>query len=126
MIRVPLRTVPGQNAREQHYVKARRVKLERDATSWELWRSHAPRPALPCTVRLTRVSPGYRPVDDDNLSGSLKGVRDEVAKWLGVDDGDRSKVRFVYAQRQREPWAVEIEFGEPIGEAEFIPMERAA
>ncbi len=30
MIRVPLRTVPGQNDREQHYVKARRVKLERD------------------------------------------------------------------------------------------------
>lgn len=27
--------------------------------------------------------------DDDNLAGALKPVRDELAEWLEVDDGDR-------------------------------------
>lgn len=27
--------------------------------------------------------------DDDNLAGALKPVRDELAEWMGIDDGDR-------------------------------------
>ena len=54
------------------------------------------------------VTPPFQ-LDDDNLSGSLKGVRDAVAAWLGVDDRDRTRVRYVYEQ-QRAPWGVGIEF----------------
>jgi hypothetical protein len=32
-----------------------------------------------------------------------------MAAWLGVDDRDRERVRYVYEQR-RGPWAVEIGF----------------
>jgi hypothetical protein len=39
-------------------------------------------------VVLTRVAP--RELDDDNLRSSFKGIRDEVAKRIGVDD--RSKL----------------------------------
>lgn len=108
MIFVPLRTVPGLNAREHFAVRAKRVKRERHMTGWTL--KTRPRIAIPCTVKLTRVSPGTRPLDDDNLAGALKGVRDAVAEWLRCDDGNRAAVRFQYSQK-RGPWGVEIEFG---------------
>jgi hypothetical protein len=57
---------------------------------------------------LTRFAPSNG-LDDDNLTGALKGVRDAVAQWLEVDDRDRSRVRYVYEQ-QRGSWGVGIEF----------------
>lgn len=119
MIRVEIRTAPGMNVREHWRARARRVKAERTATAWGL--IGKTRPELPCTVRLTRVAPSAG-VDDDNLTGALKGVRDQVASWLGVDDKLRTMVRYVYEQR-RGPWAVEIEFGSMTAEAEFTPLE---
>ena len=56
-----------------------------------------PSDLLPVVVTLTRVSVGR--LDDDNLRGALKHVRDGVAKALGVDDGSRF-IRFRYAQRK--------------------------
>lgn len=110
-----MRTVPGLNAREHWRARARRVKAERLAVALALVGKS--KPATPCTVRLTRVSPRGT-ADDDNLAGAMKAVRDQVAEWLGVDDKDRASVRYVYAQR-RGPWAVEIEFGEPMADPEF-------
>lgn len=54
---------------------------------------------LPCVVTLTRFS--TRKLDSDNLAMSLKAVRDVVAQWLNVDDGDegpRGKVQWRYKQ----------------------------
>lgn len=62
-------------------------------------------PALPCTVAITRVGP--RELNDDNATGSAKGVRDAVAAWLGVDDSD-ARVVWRVAQK-RGPYAVRIE-----------------
>lgn len=125
MIRIEIRTVPGMNVREHWRARARRVKAERQAVAWALLLAQRPdrakRPELPCTVRLTRVAPSAG-VDDDNLTGALKGVRDQVAAWLGVDDKLRGLVRYVYEQR-RGPWSVEIEFGRMTPEAEFIPLD---
>lgn len=122
MIVVPIRTVSGLNAREHWRARHRRVSNERGAVAWML-RGKAT-PPLPCTVRLTRSAPSNG-LDDDNLAGALKAVRDQVAEWLGVDDKDRSRVRYVYAQR-RGPWAVEIEFGAPTADAEFKSLEATA
>jgi len=77
----------------------------------------AKRPQIPCTVILTRVAPSAG-VDDDNLVGALKGVRDQVAAWLGVDDRHRNQVRYRYAQRRGE-WGVEIAFGPPVAGAQL-------
>lgn len=63
------------------------------------------RPPLPCTVVLTRVAPSNG-LDTDNLAGALKGCRDAVAHWLGVDDRD-PRIVWAYDQR-RGPWAVEV------------------
>lgn len=121
MITVPLRTVPGLNAREHFRVKAKRTKAERQMVGWSL--AGKPRPPIPCSVRLTRVSPGSG-CDDDNLVGAMKAVRDEIAAWLGVDDKHRNQVRYVYEQK-RGPWGVEIEFGEPVAGAQFTLLEHS-
>lgn len=108
MITVPIRTGRGQNQREHHFVRAKRVRAEREAVAWLLKGQR--KPALPCRVTLTRVSPAKgKLLDDDNCSGALKAARDQVAEWLGVDDGDKQRVAYAYAQK-RGAWAVEIEF----------------
>lgn len=51
---------------------------------------------LPCVVMLTRIGP--RKLDaGDNLSAAFKGIRDAVARQLGVDDGS-DQVEFRYDQ----------------------------
>lgn len=92
------------NAREHHMARASRVKKERRQTALVLLA--CTRPPLPCTVLLTRIAPSNG-LDDDNLAGSLKGVRDQVAEWIGVDDRHRLIVRYLYAQ-ERGPWGVRI------------------
>lgn len=107
---VPIRTGTGMNAREHHMARSRRVKSERLQTAYVLL-SHR-RPSLPCTVLLTRIAPSNG-LDDDNLAGALKGVRDQIAEWLGVDDRHRDRVAYRYAQ-ERGPWGVRISF-QPAG-----------
>lgn len=106
MIVIPIRTVSGLNVREHWRARSRRVKAERDATAWLL--RPVAKPPLPCLVTITRVAPSAG-LDDDNLPGALKGVRDQIAMWFGVDDRERAIVRYRCAQR-RGPWAVEVEF----------------
>jgi hypothetical protein len=123
MIFVPLRTAPGLNAREKWQVRAGRVKKERKAVAWLLVRQ--PKPVIPCSVLLTRSAPSIG-MDDDNLPGALKSVRDEIAHWLGIDDRHSGQVRYRYAQK-RGPWGVEIEFGAPASGAQLellgVPRE---
>lgn len=102
---IPLRTVPGQNVREHHMVRARRVKKERHAVAWVMNRKAAPPAGTPVVVLLTRDAPSNG-LDDDNLQGALKAVRDQVADWLKRDDADPS-IKWQYAQR-RAPWGVHI------------------
>jgi len=106
---VPMRTGRGLNDRMHHMERHRVNKGEQELVLWSLALSRAKRHA-PCVVRLTRVAPGTRPLDDDNLRGALKNVRDAVAKWLGIDDGD-SRVTYAYKQ-ERGPWGVRIEVNE--------------
>ena len=47
-------------------------------------------------VTITRIGP--RKLDDDNLSGACKYVRDEIARMVGVDDGS-DRYTWVYKQR---------------------------
>jgi hypothetical protein len=87
------------NLREHHHARAKRTKRLREVGKW-----------LACVARLTpglldsglvvllvRCAP--RLLDDDNLAGALKPVRDGVADILGVDDRD-SRVTWVVAQER--------------------------
>lgn len=120
---IPMRTIPGMNTREHFRTRIKRVSAEKECVAWELHRMQ--KPALPCSCLLTRSAPS-KGLDDDNLAGALKSVRDAVATWLGVDDGKRETVRYRYGQL-RGPWGVRIEFGPPVrgmqGVLDFIDFE---
>lgn len=89
-VRLDLRTF-GPNGSHGHWATlSRRRKRERFVAA-----AMCPAAPLPARVRLTRVSAGT--LDDDNLRGALKGVRDGVADRLGVKDND-PRVTWEYGQ----------------------------
>ncbi len=109
---IPIRTKNGLNQRIHWAVRAKQVKAERQATRAAWLRAARTARLLAVialdlgddgpglSVTLARIAP--RQMDDDNLRGSLKAVRDEVAACLGVDDGD-ARVTWAYGQERGEP-----------------------
>jgi len=93
------------NARVHWRVRAKTAKAEREQARL-MCHALMILPAPPCVVRLTRVGP--RQLDDDNVATAFKSIRDGVADWLGVDDGDTIKVRWEYAQ-ERGAYAIRVE-----------------
>lgn len=110
---IPVRTQTESNCNEHWRTRHRRSKAQREVTSAFLAELSGP-PTPPCVVRITRVSRGT--MDDDNLASSAKHVRDEIAKWIGVDDKHRDVVRYVYEQRRGKEHLLEVEIV-PMGEA---------
>lgn len=109
-VTVPARTYSLTNQREHWAKKARRAKNER---SWAYTLTAGIRTlGLPLTVTLTRVAP--RALDDDNLRGALKSIRDGVADRIGIDDRD-DRVTWRYLQRRGKAreYAVDIEAVKP-------------
>ncbi|MBL8600334.1 MAG: hypothetical protein JNK72_00275 [Myxococcales bacterium] len=99
-----LQLVSELNAREHHHAKARRAAYQRQLISAALLGEMVP--ALPLVVSIVRSGP--RLLDDDNLAGSAKHLRDGVAAWAGVDDSPTSPVTWRYGQ-VRGGYAVTIE-----------------
>lgn len=93
----PVKTVSEMNQREHWRVKHQR-KLEQQTEMLIALQNNlvGRKVTFPCVVKLTRIGP--RALDTDNLAGSLKHVQDSVARKLGVDDGDTTRVTWVYAQ----------------------------
>ena len=118
MILIPIRT-RGSNAREHWTARHERVKRERRHTASMLLGQQ--RPGIPCVVTLTRLSSGTLD-PGDNLPAALKGVRDQIAAWLGIDDRHSHQVRYEYRQRRvpRGQYGVEVEFGPPVSGAQFV------
>ena len=52
-------------------------------------------------VIVTLVAVRRHLLDDDNNTGSLKTIRDSVAKTIGIDDGD-SRIKFEYGQSKTD------------------------
>jgi hypothetical protein len=105
-----MRLGAGLNARTHWTARAKRAKTERAIVRVAL-RCHR-RPMLsgdtpPSTCTLTRIAP--RALDDDNLAGAFKSIRDEVAAFFGVDDGLMGPIAWHYAQRKGEPKQYGIE-----------------
>ena len=96
-----LRLVSLANQREHWRTRAKRAKQQRQAADLLV------RVALggtfilfPVAVVITRIAP--RALDDDNLAGACKSVRDGVADALGIDDRD-PRVKWAVAQRRGGP-----------------------
>lgn len=106
-VTVPVRAVSLANVREHWTRRSDRARAHRSAAFLSL-RATKVAAVLPCIVLLTRVAP--RALDDDNLRGALKSVRDGVADWLGIDDRD-PRVKWEYGQRKGPVkfYAVDVE-----------------
>ena len=91
-VMLPIKTVGGLNAREHWRQRSARVKRERTTAAMMV-----PAHSLPCIVTMTRLSPGT--LDDDNLQGAAKAVRDGIADRLGIDDRDK-RVQWRYEQER--------------------------
>lgn len=64
---------------------------------------HPPsRPAPPWRITLTRIAPSSG-LDDDSLPVSMKAIRDELAKLLGVENDRDPVFTWVYAQERGRP-----------------------
>ena len=109
---VPVRTVSELNRHEHWRYRQKRAKSQREVTEMAMivkpWSRGVWQGLLPLHIHLTRLAPGK--LDSDNLAGSQKHVRDAVAKFLGIDDGDESKATWSYAQERQKTYAVRIEF----------------
>lgn len=107
-VKIPIRTVSETNEREHWARRHSRNKSQQRAVGLVLNTQRRVLP--PCDVWLKRIAP--RELDPGNLEASFKHVQDAVAKWLGVDDGDASRVRWRYRQGKGDPkeYAIVIEF----------------
>lgn len=91
------KTVSEMNQREHWAAKNRRKNEQQEAVAVAMYSALRGRKVeLPCVVKFTRIGP--RKMDNDNLAGALKHCQDAVARMLGVDDGDESKVKFYHYQ----------------------------
>lgn len=96
---VPVKIESSLNLREHWRTRANRNTSHR-AAAFSALRAAVKKfdpSILPCVVTLTRIAP--REMDDDNLAGGFKSVRDGTADWLGCDDRDK-RIEWRYAQRQ--------------------------
>lgn len=106
MIHLPVKTVSTLNLREHWAQRARRAKTHRSA-AFAMTSTRAAAMALPVTVTLTRFAPSNG-LDDDNLRGALKSVRDGIADAFQLDDRD-PRIVWRYAQQRGKPYGVLIE-----------------
>jgi hypothetical protein len=119
LVDLPIATVSALNAREHHRARARRVAKERLDAGYLLaaWL----KPKLPEAFVVQRVHfdrGGKRLLDSDNLPGSCKAIRDEVALCLGVSDGPETDIRWTYSQHRALSPSVTVR-------VELLPVEQA-
>lgn len=87
---LPVRVASESNQRGHWTATHARKNRQQGAAGPVLALLGAP-PTGDLTVTLTRVYAGRcRPFDSGNREGAFKHVQDQVAAWLGVDDGARS------------------------------------
>lgn len=106
VLRPPCRVVSEANKRDHWAVAHRRAKAQKSAVFAAYFRTPMRVPSydyvLPLVVTLEHVGPQ---MDDDNLARAFKAVRDELARLIGVDDGD-ARIAWVYRQRTGAPGVV--------------------
>jgi len=145
---VPLKLGRGENNREVRGQRIGRVKAEREALFWA-WPRAGAKPAhrgaglvqhpevlrvqevlrvllpapLPCMVTFTRMAPGRGLDPEENLPGSCKAIKDEVAAILGADDRD-PRVTWRY-QQERGDWGVWVHIVAQLPAPEVVAPKRA-
>ncbi len=108
LVEVAVRTAAEAN--ERGFFKALNRKKKQDAALDEALTEALvtqPIPPGPWCVRFTRLAPSR--LDDDNLGGAFKRLRDQMALVIGIDDGAPA-IAFAVAQEKRKgPPGVRVE-----------------
>lgn len=107
-ISLPLKTVSEMNCRGWRK-RAERTKLQRSIVRAYMHGIIRKPMMFPLSITLRRFSPGWKPLDDDNLRCSMKAVRDGVADALKIDDGDKTKASWEYDQARDSMYRIEID-----------------
>ncbi len=101
----------GQNNCERPLIRSLRAEKERKATWSALCESLTHSADMRIDALMHDAAVGarvsfhrpyeQRPLDNDNLSGSFKYPRDEVARFLGLDDAT-DRIHWIYTQSKAE------------------------
>lgn len=104
VVELPIKTGAGLNDRLHWRVRAAKVKKQREA-AWTVL-ANARRP-FPAVITLTRLSAGT--LDDDNLAGAMKAIRDGVADAYQLPDNHRGLTwRYSQEKCKRGAYGVRI------------------
>jgi len=99
---LPIKLVSESN-NSDHWTKKRKRNKLIETEIWLKFKQERPNIPLPAHIKLTRISP--RQLDDDNMVGSCKHVRDMIADQIlpglaaGRADGDK-RMTWEYAQEK--------------------------
>jgi len=112
---LPIRIRSEGNVRQGWRAVAHRKKQHRDEVFLVVG-AHQRQLELEPPLRVTLIRIGPRDLDSDNLVAGFKFVRDGVALAVGIDDGDRERIRWRYGQRRSGataaalcPWKYAVE-----------------
>lgn len=93
----PIEIKSEMNTRSSHWARYKRFEEQKKAVQ-ACWLEQMPRGWRPQKqTAITLVRHGSRKLDRDNLASSFKAVRDQIAKMIGIDDGDDT-VQYIYDQ----------------------------
>lgn len=90
-----LKTPQNQRSRTWH-AGASKTKALREGIAIRLMGASRARPVLPVTITLSRIAP--RALDDDNLRGAFKAIRDGICDYLGLRSDSSPLITWRYEQ----------------------------
>ena len=96
-------SIISESNNTDHWSKKRKRRIMQDSIIRIEWKKMDVKIKLPCIVALTRISP--RLLDDDNLRGALKSIRDTIADLLipGLKKGQADfnpSIEWIYDQKK--------------------------
>lgn len=100
---IPIKAPSLSNTRMGWQKFASLKKRQKNATALCMRNLDIPKP--PLLVIITRVGP--RKLDDDNLVGACKYIRDQIATIIGIDDG--SPLYIWHYEQKIGSYSVEVE-----------------
>lgn len=105
---IPVVTVSELNRREHWGDRARRVRMHRSSAFMLVRSALGFFPDHRAVVQVVMTRSGRNSLDEDNLEGALKAVRDGIADALKRNDND-PRLLWGYQQKTGRPYGVLVE-----------------
>lgn len=109
---IPHHLESASNSRDHKWEKARKTKAGVSLGWTAAAKLHSQMRQVSLVAerrRILFVRIGKKKLDDDNIRGAFKSIRDGIAKFFEVDDGDTARWQWEYAQEKGEH-AIRVEY----------------